>query len=128
MSRRPLPTDAELTVLQVLWARGPSTVRDVHDALGDAKDTGYTTTLKLLQNLHAKGLVARDDAQRQHIYRAAVAEEATLGALVGRIVDRVFGGSGAALAVRALGTTGASAEELAELKRLIRRLEREGQP
>jgi predicted transcriptional regulator len=123
--RTPLPTDAELTILRVLWTHGASTVRDVHDALGGG--TGYTTTLKLLQNMYAKGLVRRDDAARQHVYRARVAEAPTLGALAAQLADRFFGGSAGALALRALGARAASPAELRELKRLIRDIEqREG--
>lgn len=106
----------------MLWTRGPSTVRDVHAALGT--DTSYTTTLKLLQNMHAKGIVRRDDSHRQHVYEARADEASTLGSLVSRVVDRLFGGSAAALALHALGGRSASREELAELKRLIRELER----
>lgn len=113
-----IPTDSELEILQVLWSRGASTVRDVHTVLGG--DTGYTTTLKLLQNMHAKGLVRRDDSSRQHIYEARAREDATLRAMVQRLVTRVFNGSGAALALYALGDRSVSAEELAELKRTIR--------
>lgn len=122
----PLPTDAELDILRVLWTRGASTVRDVHDALGGG--TGYTTTLKLLQNMHAKGFVSRDDAQRQHVYAARAAEATTLGAVAARIADRLFGGSAGALALRALGAGSASPAELRELKRLIRDLERREDP
>ena len=123
-----LPTDAELQVLRVLWARGPSTVREVHDALGAEKGTGYTTTLKLLQNMHGKGLALRDDSARQHVYVAAVAEEPTLGALLGRLIDRVFDGSAASLVMRALGARPASPEEARELRRLLARLEKGDAP
>ena len=121
---RVLPTGAELEILRVLWAKGPSSVRDVHDLVGDG--TSYTTTLKLLQMMHAKGLVQRDDAQRQHIYEALVDERRTLDGLVRRFVDHVFEGSAGALALRALGDGSASREELSQLKRLIRQLERDG--
>lgn len=121
----PPPTDAELEVLRVLWSHGPSTVRDVHEVLGAAKRTGYTTTLKLLQNMHAKALVERDDGQRQHLYWAAVEEEPTLRAMVRRLVDGVFNGSSAALSMHALGSRRPSTEEIGELKALLRQLERE---
>ena len=125
MAKTPaLPTAAELEILRVLWARGPSSVRDVHDVIGGG--TSYTTTLKLLQMMHAKRLVSRDDAQRQHIYEAAVREHPTLDGLVSRFVAHVFDGSGGALALRALGDGSASPEELVELKKLIRQLERDG--
>lgn len=122
-ARPPLPTDAELEILRVLWSRGPSTVRDVHAALGAG--TSYTTTLKLLQNMHGKGIVRRDDSRRQHVYEARADEASTLGSLVSRVVDRMFNGSAASLALHALGGRSASREELAELKRLIRAMERE---
>jgi predicted transcriptional regulator len=122
---RPLPTDAELQVLRVLWARGPSTVRQVHDALSGTGGTGYTTSLKLLQNLHGKQLVARDEKARQHIYRAAEAESTTVQGVVRQLNDRSFEGSAASLAMHALGAKRASREELARLKALIHRLEGE---
>ena len=123
--RPPLPTDAELAILRVLWARGPSTVREVHDALGrSGGDTGYTTTLRLLQNMHAKRLAARDDGARQHVYAPRVAEAPTLRALVAQVADRLFGGSAGALALRALGAGASSPDELRALKRLIGELER----
>ncbi len=124
MPRTPLlPTDAELQVLRQLWTHGPGTVREVHEALyGD--DAGYTTTLKLLQNLLAKALVAREERGRQHVYRAAVEEGATMAAVTRRLIERSFGGSAAELAMRALGAKAASREELRELKRLIQELER----
>ncbi|MEO7457163.1 MAG: BlaI/MecI/CopY family transcriptional regulator [Gemmatimonadaceae bacterium] len=117
-----LPTVAELSILRVLWMRGPSSVRDVHEEVGG--ETSYTTTLKLLQMMHAKRLVKRDDSQRQHIYEAGIEEQRTMGGLVSRFVTNVFEGSGGALALRALGEGSATPEELKELKRLIRALER----
>jgi BlaI family penicillinase repressor len=118
-----LPTGAELEILRVLWAKGPSSVRDVHEIVGEG--TSYTTTLKLLQMMHAKRLVKRDDAQRQHIYEAAIDEHRTLDSLISRFVDNVFDGSAGALALRALGDGSASRDELAQLKRLIRQLEKD---
>ncbi|HWA59542.1 MAG TPA: BlaI/MecI/CopY family transcriptional regulator [Gemmatimonadales bacterium] len=120
------PTPAELQLLRILWSRGPSTVREVHDALAAGTETGYTTTLKLMQNLHAKHLVKRDDSHRQHVYTAAVKEGDTLQGVVRGLIDRAFEGSAAALAMHALEAKPASAEELADLKELIRRLERQG--
>ena len=120
------PTPAELQVLRVLWNRAPCTVRDVHEALYAGTDTSYTTTLKLLQNLHVKRLVERDAGQRQHVYRAIARERATLQGVLRGLIDRTFDGSAAALAMHALEAKPASAEELAELKALIRRLEQAG--
>lgn len=117
------PTEAELNVLRVLWKRGPSTVREVHVELYRNTSVGYTTTLKLLQNMFAKGLVKRDEKARQHIYAASVSEEHTLNGLVRRWVDRTFGGSPAALAMRALDLKRVSRQELDSLKAQIARLE-----
>lgn len=122
----PAPTPAELQVLRILWSRGPSNVREVHEALYAGTATAYTTTLKLMQNLHAKGLVQRDEAQRQHVYVAVAREDETLQDVVRGLIDRAFDGSAASLAMHALEARPATAEELAELKDLIRRLERQG--
>ncbi len=126
-ARKPVaPTPAELQVLRLLWSGGPQTVRQVHEALYSGTDTGYTTTLKLLQNLHGKRLVTRDAGQRQHQYAAAVAESEILGGVVQQLIDRAFDGSAAALAMQALADSRPTTAELAELKALIRQLEREG--
>lgn len=119
----PLPTDAELGILQVLWHRGASTVREVLEELSREKSVGYTTALKLLQIMHEKGLVERDESERSHRYTAAVAEQATEGRLVGDLIDRGFEGSTGRLVLRALASRRASREELAEIRRLIDELE-----
>ena len=118
-----LPTDAELEILRVLWARGPSTVREVQEALSERREVGYTTALKLLQIMHEKGLVRRDESARTHVYEAAVAQESTQNALVGDLMDRAFGGSSSALVLGALSSKPASREELAEIRRLLDELE-----
>ena len=115
--RKKKPTDAELAILRVLWARGPSTVRQVAEAL--EKDTGYTTALKLLQIMTEKQLVIRDESDRTHIYAAASTEDQTQLQLVSDLLDRAFGGSAAKLVLQALATKKASAEELAEIRKLI---------
>lgn len=115
----PRPTDAELAILRVLWQHGPSTVRQVHEALADTRETGYTTTLKLMQIMADKGLVTRDESARTHVYAAAVNEEKTQGQLVKDLVDRAFGGSAKALVLRALSDEGTTAEELREIRKLI---------
>lgn len=125
MSATAQPTETELNVLRVLWRRGPSTVRHVHEDLYHQTDVGYTTTLKLLQNMFSKGLVKRNEKQRQHVYRAAVSEHRTLNELVRRWVDHTFGGSPAALAMRALDLKGVNREELESLKSQIARLEQQ---
>jgi BlaI family transcriptional regulator, penicillinase repressor len=119
----PLPTDAELGILQVLWRRGPSTVREVLGDLGRERPVGYTTVLKLLQIMHEKGLVERDESERSHRYRAAVAEQATQRRLVGDLIDRGFEGSAGRLVLRALSARRATREELSEIRRLLDELE-----
>ena len=115
----PRPTDAELAILNVLWQRGPSTVRKVHDALSETHDSGYTTTLKLMQIMAEKGLVTRDESDRTHVYTARGSQGETQRALVSDLVDRAFGGSAAALVLQALQSGETSPQELAEIERLI---------
>ena len=111
------PTDGELAILRVLWARGPSTVRQVADAL--ERDTGYTTALKLLQIMTEKGLVRRDETSRTHVYAPAFTEDQTQRTLVSDLLNRAFGGSAAKLVLQALATSKTSPEELVEIKRLL---------
>ena len=115
----PRPTDAELAILRVLWQRGPCTVRQVHDALADARATGYTTALKLMQIMTEKGLVRRDESARTHVYTAVATQHETQRQLVSDLMDRAFGGSAAELVQQALSAQPASAEELREIRRLI---------
>lgn len=118
------PTKAELDILHVLWESGPSTVRDVHATLYGDDGAGYTTALKLMQIMHAKGLVERDDSQRAHIYRAAISKQRTQKHYVADIVDRLFNGSASQLALHALGSQpGASREELREIRALLKRID-----
>jgi predicted transcriptional regulator len=125
--RRATPTEAELSILRVLWKRGPSTVREVYEALYQGTEIGYTTALKLLQNMLAKGLVTRDARQRQHIYDAGVSKKPTLNAVVRKWIDKTFAGSSAALAMQALGAKRPRRAELVRLRGLIRAIEkREG--
>ena len=119
----PLPTDAELGILQVLWRRGPSTVREVMEEVEQERAVGYTTVLKLLQIMHEKGLVERDESERSHRYSPAVAEQATERRLVGDLIDRGFSGSTGRLVLRALSARQASQEELAEIRELIDELD-----
>ena len=132
-----MPTEAELAILRVLWARGPSTVRDVHAALGAsatvaaapkrARDgtatrrgtSGYTTVLKILQIMTEKGLVVRDESQRTHVYRAARAQRDTQGALVRHLLDRAFGGAAHQLVLHALDAARSSPQELVEIRKLL---------
>jgi predicted transcriptional regulator len=116
---RPRPTDSELAILTILWERGPSTVRQVHEALAGTRDTGYTTTLKLMQIMAEKGLVTRNESARTHVYAAMASEEQTQRQLVKDLVDRAFGGSAAALVLQALNAEGATPAELREIRKLI---------
>ena len=111
------PTDGELGILRVLWANGPSTVRQVVEALG--RDTGYTTVLKLLQIMTEKGLVRRDERERTHVYESAHSEAQTQRKLVSDLLDRAFGGSAAKLVLQALSARTTSPKELDEIKRFL---------
>ena len=120
----PKPTEAELGILNALWERGPCTVRDIHEALYRDDGTGYTTALKMLQIMHAKGLVERDDSQRAHVYRPAISKESTQRRFVSDIVQRVFDGSPSQLVLHALGGgPQASRAELDEIRALLDRIE-----
>jgi predicted transcriptional regulator len=121
----PRPTDAELEILRVLWQNGPSTVRDVQEALNRNKPTGYTTVLKLMQIMTEKGLVRRDEGQRAHVYEARFAQEQTQQQLIGDLIERVFDGSAAKLLMQALATKEkTSSEELSEIRRVLDGFER----
>jgi BlaI family penicillinase repressor len=120
------PTDAELAILCVLWERGPSTVRQVADALG--RDTGYTTALKLLQIMVEKRLVTRDETERTHVYAAAYSQDQTQQQLVADLAARAFRGSAGKLVLQALAAGTASAEDLAEIKRLLDTHRKRGGP
>ena len=118
-STAPRPTDAELAILRILWDRGPSTVRHVHEILAGERPAAYTTALKLLQIMTEKGLVERDERDRTHIYRAKLSEETTQRQLVRDLLDRAFGGSSSKLVMQALATRRASAEELRDIRKAI---------
>ena len=115
----PRPTDAELAILGVLWQHGPSTVREVHETLAETRETGYTTTLKLMQIMTEKGLVTRDESSRTHVYAARWSQDRTQRQLVSDLMARAFGGSAAALVLQALSAQPASTEDLAEIQKLI---------
>jgi predicted transcriptional regulator len=119
----PRPTDAELAILGVLWERGPSTVREVHDALKASQTSGYTTVLKLLQIMTDKGLVVRDESQRAHVYGPRLTEQRTQRQLLGDLVDRAFGGSSAKLVLQALSGRRATSKELRDIRALLDELE-----
>ena len=115
------PTDAELVILRVLWRRGPSTVRQVHQAVLADKKTAYNTTLKLLQIMTDKGIATRDASVRPQVYQAAVPESQMQRRLVSDLLDRAFGGSARKL-MAALTATDISKEELAEIRQLLDKL------
>ena len=119
MTFRKKPTDAELAILRVLWERGPSTVRQVHDVLSRERPNAYTTALKMLQIMTEKGLVRRDETDRTHIYHARLSEEQTQRQLVRDLLDRAFGGSASKLVMQALAARRATPEELGEIRKLI---------
>lgn len=116
------PTESELEILQILWEKGTATVREVHEELASTKDVGYTTTLKLMQIMHEKGLVKRDDSMRTHIYQPAVNKERTQKHLLGKMIDNLFGGSPTQLVIQALGEHKASPEELEKIQALLNQL------
>jgi predicted transcriptional regulator len=120
----PKPTAGELEILRILWEQGPSTVRAVHDALLRDKDVGYTTVLKLMQIMTAKGTVRRNQEQRAHVYEACQPEEKTKRALAGDVLQRVFQGSASQLMMHALEGRRTSREELEKLRHLLDNYER----
>lgn len=124
-SRNFRPTDRELTILKILWDNGPSTVRKVNEIMNKDANTGYTTTLKLMQIMTEKGLLLRDDSQFKHVYKPAVNEEKTQKQLVGDLLERAFAGSAEKLVMRALSAKKVSADELERIKKLIDEIERE---
>jgi BlaI family transcriptional regulator, penicillinase repressor len=119
------PTEAELSILRVLWENGPATVRDIQRVLNDLRPTGYTTVLKTIQIMTEKGLVDRDESVRPQIYRARHSQEQTQRQLVRDLVQRAFGGSVKSLVLQALSTKKSSAAELEEIEKLLDRIEGE---
>jgi BlaI family transcriptional regulator, penicillinase repressor len=117
------PTDSELEILQILWQRGPLTVRQVHDYLVQDKEIGYTTTLKFMQNMYEKAFLSRTEEGRYHVYQAEINEEETQKMLLGRFIDATFRGSAMKLVMQALGDQRTSQEELASVKEFIKSLE-----
>lgn len=119
------PTEAELAILQVLWEHGACTVRDVHEVLHRRDGTGYTTALKMLQIMHDKGLVTRDESQRAHVYRAVANKDRTQKRFLSDMLQRVFDGSPSRLVLQALGDHKATRAELDEIRALLDRLDEE---
>lgn len=117
------PTEAELAILQVLWDRGPSTVRQVQEVVEKDRGTGYTTTLKLMQIMFEKGLLTRDDSERSHVYSAAASRSRTQKMIVSKMIDQLFEGSARQLVVQALSSRKSTPEELAQIRELLDSLE-----
>lgn len=116
------PTESELEILQILWEKGNCTVRDVHEILERSKESGYTTTLKLMQIMHEKGLVDRDTSAKTHIYRALQNQEKTEQHLVNKMIDDVFNGSAARMVMQALGNHHTSKDEIDAIKEYLDQL------
>ena len=119
------PTDRELTILGILWDNGPSTVRQVNEIMNQNTNTGYTTTLKLMQIMTEKGLLIRDDSQFKHIYKPGVTQEKAQKVLVGDLLEKAFAGSAEKLVMRALSAKKVSSEELDKIKKMIEEIEGE---
>ncbi len=124
-SKQTKPTESELEILRVLWERGEATVRDVHEELSKTKDAGYTTTLKLMQIMHEKGMVKRDESNKTHKYIPLLSREKTQKQFVGKMIDTLFQGSSTQLVMQALGNHKASNEELDEIQKLIDNLKKQ---
>lgn len=120
----PIPTTAELEILRELWRHGPSTVRDVHDAVRRARDVGYTTVLKTMQVMAEKGLVTRDESSRSHVYAAAVPEKSVQKRMVANLVEWAFDGSSAGLVMQALSAKRATPDELDRIRSILDELQR----
>jgi len=121
--KTPRPTDRELTILGILWDHGPTTVRKINEVMNEQESTGYTTTLKLMQIMTEKGLLVRDESQWPHVYKPAIPEERTQKQLLGDLLEQAFSGSAAKLVMRALSAKKVSADELADIRRMLDKLE-----
>lgn len=117
------PTEAELEILSLLWELKEASVRQIHERLAETKDTGYTTTLKIMQIMHAKGMVSRDEENRSHIYRPATNQKETQKSLLKNLVTTAFGGSAQRLVMQALGQENPSKEDLNEIRAFLDQLE-----
>ncbi len=118
-SAHPLPTDGELEILQILWEKGPSTVREVNDEMNRIRAVGYTTTLKLLQIMDSKGLVSRDSSQKIHVYVAAFPQEQTRKALLDRFLETAFQGAAGEMVLQLLGGHQTTQDELSRIRELL---------
>jgi predicted transcriptional regulator len=118
------PTEGELEILQVLWDKGFATVRDVHEHINHYKESGYTTTLKLMQIMFEKGMVTRDDSNKTHVYKPNISREKTQQQMLGKMVDALFGGSASQLVMQALGSSQPSKSELEEIQQMLNNLKK----
>jgi len=125
MSKQVKPTESELEILNILWEKGASTVREIHEVLEQNKDAGYTTTLKLMQIMHEKGLLTRDTSSKTHIYVAAVTREQAQGQMVQRMIDTMFKGSAMQLVMQALGNHKTDKDELQQIKDYLKEIEKQ---
>jgi predicted transcriptional regulator len=116
------PTDGELEILQILWQKGEATVREVHEMITLQKDSGYTTTLKLMQIMYEKGLVKRDDSNKTHIYRAAISKNKTQQQILGKVIHTLFNGSAGSLVIQALGNHKPTEQEITAIEELLTQL------
>lgn len=123
MTERLKPTESELEILQLLWHNGPSTVRAVNEQLNEKRDVGYTTSLKIMQIMHEKGMVTRESIGRSHLYHAVYQEQETQKALLDKFLDTAFGGSAMKLVMQALGNRKTSKKELQEIRDLLDSME-----
>jgi BlaI family transcriptional regulator, penicillinase repressor len=121
--QQPKPTEKELEILQILWSKGPSSVKDVHESLGGDDANGYTTILKVLQIMHEKGLVTRQKSGKLHLYKAAATQESTRQQILDKMIHTVFQGSAMQLVVSALGNKKSTKEELQEIRKYLEQLE-----
>ncbi|MGH2643051.1 MAG: BlaI/MecI/CopY family transcriptional regulator [Chitinophagaceae bacterium] len=126
MNKHIRPTESELGILQVLWEKGPSTVREVHEQLAEKKGSGYTTTLKLMQIMYEKGLVKRDETNRSHVYEAIISQDKTRKAMVDKMISTLFQGSSSKLILQALGQHKSSKEELAAIRKYLDEMDEKG--
>jgi predicted transcriptional regulator len=117
------PTESELEILTLLWQLKEASVRQIHERLSQTKDTGYTTTLKTMQIMHAKGMVTRDEENRSHIYRPATNQQETQNSLLKNLMSTAFGGSSKALVMQALGQDNPSKDEIDEIRAFLDQLE-----
>lgn len=124
MNKHIKPTESELEILGILWERGSSTVREVHEILEQSKEAGYTTTLKLMQIMHEKGILSRDASAKTHIYKASISRESTQQQLLNKMIDTVYNGSATQLVMQALGHHRSSQEELDQIRQYLNEMEK----